>query len=52
MPIAKTKPYTKKLKETMLRKSEILSKAQVFWEVGMMETAQGITASYQHSIML
>ena len=40
MPNRKTKPYTKALKETMLRKSEILSKAQAFWEVGMQETAQ------------
>ena len=38
----KAKPYTKALKETMHRKSEILSKAQVFWEVDMTET--GATA--------
>ena len=35
----KAKPYTKTLKETMHRKSEILSKAQALWEVGMTETA-------------
>ncbi len=53
MPIAKTKPYTKKLKETMLRKSEILSKAQVFWEIGMKETAQPLwlsAATYEEHI--
>ena len=40
MPTPKTKPYTKTLKETMRRKSEILSKAQAFWDIGMTETAQ------------
>ncbi len=40
MSTQKTKPYTKTLKEIMLRKSEILSKAQAFWEIGMTETAQ------------
>ena len=33
MPTQKTKPYTKALKETMNRKSEILSKAQALWEI-------------------
>ena len=37
VPTPKTKPYTKTLKETMRRKSEILSKAQALWEVGMIE---------------
>ena len=49
----KTKPYTKALKETMLRKSEILSKAQVVWEVGMKETAQPLwlsAATYEEHI--
>ena len=53
MPIAKTKPYTKKLKETMRRKSEILSKAQALWEVGMMETEQPLwlsAANYEEHI--
>ena len=45
MPNPKTKPYTKTLKETMLRKSEILSKAQAFWEIGMKETAQPLWLS-------
>ncbi len=40
MPNGKTKSYTKTLKETMNRKSEILSKAQAFWKIGMKETAQ------------
>ena len=38
MPKSKTKPYTKTLKETMGRKSEVLSKAQALWEIGMKET--------------
>ncbi|MDE0686028.1 MAG: hypothetical protein OXI63_24145 [Candidatus Poribacteria bacterium] len=49
----KTKPYTKTLKETMSRKSEILSKAQAFWEVGMTETAQPLwltAATYEEHI--
>jgi len=49
----KTKPYTKTLKETMRRKSEILSKAQAFWEVGMTETAQPLwlsAATYEEHI--
>ncbi len=49
----KTKPYTKTLKETMLRKSEILSKAQAFWEIGMAETAQPLwlsAATYEEHI--
>ena len=53
MPIPKTKPYTKTLKETMSRKSEILSKAQAFWEVGMTETAQPLwlsAAKYEEHI--
>ena len=41
----KTKPYTKALKETMRRKSEILSIAQAFWEIGMKETAQPLWLS-------
>ena len=50
---SKTKPYTKKLKETMNRKSEILSKAQALWEVGMEETAQPLwlsAATYEEHI--
>lgn len=39
------KQYTKALKEIMRRKSEILSKAQAFWEIGMMETAQPLWLS-------
>lgn len=53
MPNGKTKPYTRKLKETMLRKSEILSKAQTFWEIGMKETAQPLwlsAANYEEHI--
>lgn len=49
----KTKPYTNTLKETMLRKSEILSKAQAFWEIGMQETAQPLwlsAATYEEHI--
>ena len=48
-----TKPYTKALKEIMLRKSEILSKAQAFWEIGMKETAQPLwlsAATYEEYI--
>ena len=53
MPNSKTKPYTKALKETMNRKSEILSKAQALWEVGMTETAQPLwrtAANYEEHI--
>ena len=53
MPKSKTKPYTKKLKETMNRKSEILSKAQALWEVGMEETAEPLwlsAATYEEHI--
>lgn len=53
MSTAKTKPYTKTLKETMRRKSEILSKAQALWEVGMTETAQPLwlsAATYEEHI--
>ena len=53
MPNTKTKPYTKTLKETMRRKSEILSKAQALWEVGMTETAQPLwlsAATYEEHI--
>ncbi len=49
----KTKPYTGTLKETMNRKSEILSKAQALWEVGMEETAQPLwlsAATYEERI--
>ena len=47
------KPYTKTLKETMSRKSEVLSKAQAFWEIGMTETAQPLwlsAATYEEHI--
>ena len=53
MSAQKTKPYTKALKETMIRKSEILSKAQAFWEIGMKETAQPLwlsAATYEEHI--
>ena len=53
MPTAKTESYTKTLKETMRRKSEILSKAQALWEVGMTETAQPLwlsAAKYEEHI--
>ena len=53
IPNPKTKPYTKTLKETMRRKSEILSKAQAFWEVGMTEMAQPLwlsAATYEEHI--
>ena len=53
MPNSKAKPYTKILKETMHRKSEILSKAQAFSEVGMIETAQPLwrtAANYEEYI--
>ena len=53
MPTSKTKPYTKTLKETMGRKSEILSKAEALWEIGMKETAQPIwltAAAYEEQI--
>ena len=53
MPNPKTKPYTKALKEIMRRKSEILSKAQAFWEIGMKETAQPLwlsAATYEEHI--
>ena len=53
MLTAKIKPYTKTLKETMRRKSEILSKAQALWEVGMTETAQPLwlsAANYEEHI--
>ena len=53
MPTSKTKPYTKTLKETMGRKSEVLSKAQALWEIGMKETAQPIwltAADYEEQI--
>ena len=53
MSTPETKPYTKTLKEAMSRKSEILSKAQVFWEIGMEETAQPLwlsAANYEEHI--
>ena len=53
MPTSKTKPYTKTLKETMGRKSEVLSKAQTLWEIGMEETAQPLwlsAATYEEHI--
>ena len=45
---SRIKPYTKTLKEAMNRKSEILSKAQALWEVGMTETAQSLWLSAAH----
>ena len=53
MSTPKTTPYTKTLKETMHRKSEILSKAQALWKVGMTETAQPLwlsAATYEEHI--
>lgn len=53
MPNPKAKPYTKRLKETMNQKSEILSKARALWEVGMIETAQPLwltAANYEEHI--
>ena len=53
MPTPKLKPYTKRLKATMNQKSEILSKAQALWEVGMTETAQSLwlsAANYEEHI--
>ncbi len=53
MSTPKIEPYTKTLKETMRRKSEILSKAQAFSEVGMTETAQPLwlsAATYEEHI--
>ena len=47
------KQYTKALKGTMLRKSEILSKAQALWDIGMTETAQPLwlsAATYEEHI--
>ena len=47
------KPYPKKLKEIMNQKSEILSKAQALWEVGMTKTAQPLwlsAANYEEHI--
>ena len=47
------KPYTKTLKEIMSRKSNILSTAQSFWEIGMMEMAQPLwlsAATYEEHI--
>ena len=53
MSTPKNEPYTKTLKETMRRKSEILSKAQTLWEIGMEETAQPLwlsAAAYEEHI--
>lgn len=53
MTTPKPKPYPKKLKEAMSQKSEILSKAQALWEVGMTETAQPLwlsAANYEEHI--
>ena len=53
MPNPKTKPYPKILKAAMNQKSEILSKAQALWEVGMTETAQPLwlsAANYEEHI--
>lgn len=50
---AKTKPYTRSLKETMLRKSHILSKAQALSNIGTSETAQALwlsAATYEEHI--
>lgn len=47
------RPYTKILKEIMSQKSEVLSKAQALWEVGMTETAQPLwlsAATYEEHI--
>ena len=55
MPNSKTKPYTKTLKETMHRKSEILSKAQALSNIGTSETAQSLwlsAATYEEHIAL
>ena len=49
----KAQSYTKTLKEIMHRKSENLSKAQAFWEIGMTETAQPLwlsAANYEEHI--
>ena len=49
----KTKPYTKSLKAMMRRKSEMLSKVQVFSEIDMKEAAQPIwlsAAGYEERI--
>ena len=46
-------PYTQSLKDMMIRKSEILSKAQAFWEVGMTEIVQPLwlsAANYEEHI--
>lgn len=53
MTVQETKPYSKKLKEVMNQKSEVLSKAQALWEVGMTETAQPLwlsAANYEEHI--
>ena len=53
MSTPKTKPYTKALERTMRQKSEILSKAQALWEIGMTETAQPLwlsAATYEEHI--
>ncbi len=53
MTTLKTKPYSKKIKGIMNQKSEILSKAQALWEVGMTETAQPLwlsAANYEEHI--
>ena len=53
MSTQKAEPYTKTLKEIMLRKSAILSNAQAFWEIGMQETARLLwllAATYEERI--
>ncbi len=53
MPNLKTEPYTNTLKETMRRKSEILSKAQALSDIGTLETAQSLwlsAATYEEHI--
>jgi hypothetical protein len=49
----KTKPYTKQLKKLMAAKSGILSKAEVFEQIGLGETAQPLwvaAAKYEERI--
>jgi hypothetical protein len=43
--MAKTKPYTKQLKQLMAEKSRLLSKAEAFEAMGLGETAQPLWAT-------
>ena len=43
--MAKTKPYTKQLKQLMGEKSRVLSQAEAFEEMGLGETAQPLWAA-------